>query len=145
MRPRWSAITGVSGGSKPCSTYISRMRCLAGGFRLSVPSRCSIVLVSTPCGPSTRAPSAKTIAVPSTLNVYAGPASENRSIGGRPASSWIRRTVSAFPCRTARPTADFRSVAPSPCRKRMMRSRPRLAAYVSGGPQLLSVRISTSS
>ena len=40
----------VSGGSNPCSTYISRMRCLAGGFRLSVPRRAPWC-----CGPHPRA------------------------------------------------------------------------------------------
>src|SRR5688572_11015680 len=91
IRPRWSAMTGVSGGSNPCSTYISRMRCLADGFRLSVPRRCSMVFESTPSRPATRAPSASRTAVPSTLSVYVV-AAEVRGVRHR----WTPATVGAY-------------------------------------------------
>src|SRR5262249_39166963 len=44
---------------------------VAGGLRLSVPRRCSIVFRSTPLGPTTRAPSVRRTAVPSTLIISA--------------------------------------------------------------------------
>ena len=112
MRPRWSAITGVSGGSKPCSTYISRMRCLAGGFRLSVPRRCSMVLWSTPLGPTTRAPSASSD----------GGSFDTQRVRGTGERPLVERRSTppvvdhahgvGMPWSAARPAADSRSLAP---------------------------------
>src|SRR5688500_2564132 len=36
MRPRCKAMVGVSGNSRPCWTYSSRISCFADGLRLSV-------------------------------------------------------------------------------------------------------------